>query len=84
MGVSSGVESFSKIQRLILGVSVLVFVNVLSVLSTILDRRLFADDEPTTGERPFFTTFLKVIEARVALFAAGVRCKKAWLYSCFD
>ena len=65
MGVSAGVESFSKIQRLILGVSVLVFVNVLSVLSTILDRRLFADDEHTTGERPFFTTFLKVNPLRL-------------------
>ena len=67
MGVSAGVESFSKIQRLILGVSVLVFVNVLSVLSTILDRRLFADDEPTSGERPFFTTFLKVIRLTYCL-----------------
>ena len=69
MGVSAGVESFSKIQRLILGVSVLVFVNVLSVLSTIIDRRLFADEEPAQGERPFFTTFLKV--RRVVLSGCG-------------
>jgi len=80
MGVSSGVESFSKIQRLILGVSVLVFVNVLSVLSTILDRRLFADDEPTTGERPFFTTFLKA--AVCSVYLSGFLLFRGWREQC--
>jgi len=80
MGVSAGVESFSKIQRLILGVSVLVFVNVLSVLSTILDRRLFADDEPTSGERPFFTTFLKA--AVCSVYLSGFLLFRGWRDQC--
>jgi hypothetical protein len=62
MVVSAGVESFSKIQRLILGVSVLFLVNVVSVLSTIIDRRLFGEDDHQHADhdRPFFTTFLKI------------------------
>lgn len=80
MGASAGIESFSKIQRLILGVSVLVFVNILSVLSTILDRRLFADDEPIPGERPFFTTFLKA--AVCSVYLSGFLFLRGWRDQC--